>query len=69
MSHFLARRSGAPGNECDHRHAGSIFGGPFLHRPADLAYQYDENNILIRPLTLYSGPDARSYMPLEQRGA
>jgi citrate synthase len=27
-----------------------------------------ENNILIRPLTLYSGPDARSYVPVEQRG-
>jgi citrate synthase len=27
-----------------------------------------ENNILIRPLTLYSGPDARSYEPIEQRG-
>jgi citrate synthase len=27
-----------------------------------------ENNILIRPLTLYNGPDARSYVPLAQRG-
>ena len=27
-----------------------------------------ENNILIRPLTLYSGPDARAYVPLAQRG-
>jgi len=27
-----------------------------------------ESNILIRPLTLYSGPDARAYVPLEQRG-
>ena len=27
-----------------------------------------ENNILIRPLTLYSGPDARAYVPLEKRG-
>ena len=27
-----------------------------------------ENNILIRPLTLYSGPDARGYVPMEQRG-
>jgi citrate synthase len=27
-----------------------------------------ENNILIRPLTLYSGPDARAYVPIEQRG-
>lgn len=27
-----------------------------------------ENNILIRPLTLYIGPDARAYVPLEQRG-
>ena len=26
-----------------------------------------ENNILIRPLTLYSGPDARAYVPLEKR--
>ena len=26
-----------------------------------------ENNILIRPLTLYSGPDARAYVPIEQR--
>jgi len=27
-----------------------------------------ESNILIRPLTLYSGPDARAYVRLEQRG-
>jgi citrate synthase len=27
-----------------------------------------ENNILIRPLTLYSGPAARAYVPLAQRG-
>jgi citrate synthase len=26
-----------------------------------------DNNILIRPLTLYNGPDARSYVPLERR--
>jgi citrate synthase len=26
-----------------------------------------ENNILLRPLTLYNGPDARAYVPLEQR--
>jgi citrate synthase len=26
-----------------------------------------ENNILIRPLTLYNGPDARAYVPLGQR--
>jgi citrate synthase len=26
-----------------------------------------ENNILLRPLTLYNGPDARPYVPLEQR--
>jgi len=26
-----------------------------------------ENNILIRPLTLYNGPSARAYTPLEQR--
>lgn len=26
-----------------------------------------QNNILIRPLTLYDGPDARSYIPLDQR--
>ncbi len=25
------------------------------------------NNILIRPLTLYSGPDARAYVPIERR--
>jgi citrate synthase len=27
-----------------------------------------ENNILIRPLTFYSGPDSRAYVPIEQRG-
>ena len=27
-----------------------------------------ENNILLRPLTLYNGPDARAYVPLGQRG-
>jgi citrate synthase len=27
-----------------------------------------DNNILIRPLTLYSGPEARAYVPIEQRG-
>jgi citrate synthase len=27
-----------------------------------------ENNILIRPLTLYNGPPARAYVPLEARG-
>ena len=26
-----------------------------------------ENNILLRPLTLYNGPDARTYVPLERR--
>jgi len=26
-----------------------------------------ENNILIRPLTLYNGPDARAYVPLTER--
>jgi citrate synthase len=26
-----------------------------------------ENNILLRPLTLYNGPDARTYVPLENR--
>jgi citrate synthase len=26
-----------------------------------------DNNILIRPLTLYSGPDARAYVPIEKR--
>jgi citrate synthase len=28
-----------------------------------------ENNILLRPLTLYNGPDARAYVPLAQRGS
>jgi citrate synthase len=28
-----------------------------------------ENNILIRPLTLYSGPAARAYVPMAQRTA
>lgn len=27
-----------------------------------------ENNILIRPLTLYNGPDARAYKPIAERG-
>jgi citrate synthase len=31
--------------------------------------EQSENNILIRPLTLYSGPDARSYLVMEKRGA
>ena len=26
-----------------------------------------DNNILIRPLTLYSGPEARAYVPIDQR--
>ncbi|MFZ0174605.1 MAG: citrate/2-methylcitrate synthase, partial [Pseudolabrys sp.] len=26
-----------------------------------------ENNILLRPLTLYNGPDARAYVPLGTR--
>jgi citrate synthase len=26
------------------------------------------NNILIRPLTLYSGPEMRPYVPITQRG-
>jgi citrate synthase len=26
-----------------------------------------ENNILLRPLTLYNGPDARAYVPIERR--
>lgn len=30
--------------------------------------EQQENNILIRPLTLYNGPDARPYRPLAQRG-
>ena len=30
--------------------------------------EQQENNILIRPLTLYSGPEARSYKPLAERG-
>ncbi|MGB9042955.1 MAG: citrate/2-methylcitrate synthase [Pseudolabrys sp.] len=28
-----------------------------------------ENNILLRPLTLYNGPDARAYVPLAQRAS
>ncbi|MGB8894969.1 MAG: citrate/2-methylcitrate synthase [Pseudolabrys sp.] len=28
-----------------------------------------ENNILLRPLTLYNGPDARTYVPLAQRSS
>ncbi len=31
------------------------------------ALEQMENNILIRPLTLYSGPDARVYIPIAQR--
>ncbi len=27
-----------------------------------------ENNILIRPLTLYNGPEPRDYLPIDQRG-
>jgi citrate synthase len=26
-----------------------------------------ENNILLRPLTLYNGPDARTYVSLDRR--
>jgi citrate synthase len=26
-----------------------------------------DNNILLRPLTLYNGPDARAYVPVERR--
>src|SRR4029078_10131951 len=26
-----------------------------------------ENNILLRPLTLYNGPEARAYVPIERR--
>jgi len=26
-----------------------------------------QNNILIRPLTLYDGPEARDYLPMSQR--
>jgi citrate synthase len=29
--------------------------------------QFD-NNILIRPLTLYSGPGPRAYIPIDKRG-
>lgn len=32
------------------------------------AFEQRENNILIRPLTLYSGPEARAYVPIEERG-
>ncbi|KAB2851405.1 MAG: citrate (Si)-synthase [Hyphomicrobiaceae bacterium] len=32
------------------------------------ALEQRANNILIRPLTLYSGPAARPYVPIEQRG-
>ena len=31
------------------------------------ALEQSDNNILIRPLTLYSGPDARGYVPIERR--
>lgn len=34
---------------------------------AQVLEQFD-NNILIRPLTLYNGPDARAYVPIGQRG-
>lgn len=27
-----------------------------------------KNNILIRPLTVYNGPEPRDYVPMEQRG-
>jgi citrate synthase len=30
--------------------------------------EQQENNILIRPLTLYNGPDLRAYVPMAQRG-
>ena len=30
--------------------------------------EQQENNILIRPLTLYSGPEARTYRPIAERG-
>ncbi len=33
------------------------------------ALEQMENNILIRPLTLYSGPDARAYVPIERRAS
>ncbi len=33
------------------------------------ALEQMDNNILIRPLTLYSGPDARAYVPIERRPA
>ena len=43
MSHFLARRSGAPGNDCDHRLVMPAAYSAALSSidPADLAYQYD----------------------------
>jgi len=31
------------------------------------ALEQMDNNILIRPLTLYNGPDARAYVPIERR--
>jgi citrate synthase len=31
------------------------------------ALEQSDNNILIRPLTLYNGPEARSYVPIERR--
>ena len=31
------------------------------------ALEQMDNNILIRPLTLYNGPEARSYVPIERR--
>ena len=27
-----------------------------------------DNNILIRPRLLYTGPEARNYIPIEERG-
>ena len=30
--------------------------------------EQQENNILIRPLTLYNGPEARTYKPIAERG-
>ena len=33
---------------------------------ANIAEQYD-NNILIRPLTVYNGPEFRDYVPIEER--
>ena len=30
--------------------------------------EQQDNNILIRPLTLYNGPEARAYQPIAERG-